>query len=76
VVPAEQISIEWLSMSGVRGKGALTLLLAPVQADLLHLAGAGRHAPPPPLAGGGLRRIRHRSWWRRGLAHAPAAHDP
>jgi len=29
VVPAEQISIEWLSMSGVRGKGALTLLFAP-----------------------------------------------
>jgi UDP-N-acetylglucosamine--N-acetylmuramyl-(pentapeptide) pyrophosphoryl-undecaprenol N-acetylglucosamine transferase len=29
VVPAEQIPIEWLSMSGVRGKGVLTLLLAP-----------------------------------------------
>jgi UDP-N-acetylglucosamine--N-acetylmuramyl-(pentapeptide) pyrophosphoryl-undecaprenol N-acetylglucosamine transferase len=29
VVPAEQIDIEWLSMSGLRGKGALTLLAAP-----------------------------------------------
>lgn len=29
VVPAENISIEWLSMSGLRGKGALTLLAAP-----------------------------------------------
>jgi UDP-N-acetylglucosamine--N-acetylmuramyl-(pentapeptide) pyrophosphoryl-undecaprenol N-acetylglucosamine transferase len=29
VVPAENISIEWLSMSGLRGKGAATLLAAP-----------------------------------------------
>jgi UDP-N-acetylglucosamine--N-acetylmuramyl-(pentapeptide) pyrophosphoryl-undecaprenol N-acetylglucosamine transferase len=29
VVPAENISIEWLSMSGLRGKGAMTLLAAP-----------------------------------------------
>ena len=29
VVPAENIAIEWLSMSGLRGKGAVTLLLAP-----------------------------------------------
>ena len=29
VVPAENITIEWLSMSGLRGKGALTLLAAP-----------------------------------------------
>jgi UDP-N-acetylglucosamine--N-acetylmuramyl-(pentapeptide) pyrophosphoryl-undecaprenol N-acetylglucosamine transferase len=29
VVPAEDIAIEWLSMSGLRGKGAATLLLAP-----------------------------------------------
>jgi UDP-N-acetylglucosamine--N-acetylmuramyl-(pentapeptide) pyrophosphoryl-undecaprenol N-acetylglucosamine transferase len=29
VVPAEQIDIEWLAMSGLRGKGALTLLAAP-----------------------------------------------
>jgi UDP-N-acetylglucosamine--N-acetylmuramyl-(pentapeptide) pyrophosphoryl-undecaprenol N-acetylglucosamine transferase len=29
VVPAEHIAIEWLSMSGLRGKGALTLLAAP-----------------------------------------------
>ena len=29
VIPAENISIEWLSMSGLRGKGAATLLAAP-----------------------------------------------
>jgi len=29
VVPAENIAIEWLSMSGLRGKGAATLLVAP-----------------------------------------------
>src|SRR5262245_33329187 len=29
VVPAENIAIEWLSMSGLRGKGIVTLLLAP-----------------------------------------------
>ena len=29
VVPAEHIDIEWLSMSGLRGKGLLTLLAAP-----------------------------------------------
>jgi UDP-N-acetylglucosamine--N-acetylmuramyl-(pentapeptide) pyrophosphoryl-undecaprenol N-acetylglucosamine transferase len=29
VVPAENIAIEWLSMSGLRGKGTLTLLAAP-----------------------------------------------
>lgn len=29
VVPAENIDIEWLAMSGLRGKGAATLLLAP-----------------------------------------------
>jgi UDP-N-acetylglucosamine--N-acetylmuramyl-(pentapeptide) pyrophosphoryl-undecaprenol N-acetylglucosamine transferase len=29
VVPAENIAIEWLSMSGLRGKGLMTLLVAP-----------------------------------------------
>ena len=29
LVPAENIAIEWLSMSGLRGKGAVTTLLAP-----------------------------------------------
>jgi UDP-N-acetylglucosamine--N-acetylmuramyl-(pentapeptide) pyrophosphoryl-undecaprenol N-acetylglucosamine transferase len=29
IVPAENITIEWLSMSGLRGKGAATMLLAP-----------------------------------------------
>lgn len=31
VVPAEQIPIEWLSISGLRGKGALAWLLAPLR---------------------------------------------
>ena len=31
VVPADGFAIEWLSMSGLRGKGAFTLLLAPVK---------------------------------------------
>ena len=29
VIPAENIEIEWLAMSGLRGKGALTLVTAP-----------------------------------------------
>ncbi|HUN26107.1 MAG TPA: undecaprenyldiphospho-muramoylpentapeptide beta-N-acetylglucosaminyltransferase [Steroidobacteraceae bacterium] len=29
IVPAERIAIEWLSVGGLRGKGALTLLAAP-----------------------------------------------
>jgi UDP-N-acetylglucosamine--N-acetylmuramyl-(pentapeptide) pyrophosphoryl-undecaprenol N-acetylglucosamine transferase len=29
VIPAENIDVEWLSMSGLRGKGAATLLAAP-----------------------------------------------
>src|SRR5207342_3252043 len=29
VIPAENIDIEWLAMSGLRGKGAVTLLAAP-----------------------------------------------
>jgi UDP-N-acetylglucosamine--N-acetylmuramyl-(pentapeptide) pyrophosphoryl-undecaprenol N-acetylglucosamine transferase len=29
IIPAENIAIEWLSMSGLRGKGAVTLLAAP-----------------------------------------------
>jgi UDP-N-acetylglucosamine--N-acetylmuramyl-(pentapeptide) pyrophosphoryl-undecaprenol N-acetylglucosamine transferase len=29
VIPAENIEIEWLAMSGLRGKGAATLLVAP-----------------------------------------------
>jgi UDP-N-acetylglucosamine--N-acetylmuramyl-(pentapeptide) pyrophosphoryl-undecaprenol N-acetylglucosamine transferase len=31
VVPADDFAIEWLSMSGLRGKGALTLALAPLK---------------------------------------------
>jgi UDP-N-acetylglucosamine--N-acetylmuramyl-(pentapeptide) pyrophosphoryl-undecaprenol N-acetylglucosamine transferase len=39
LVPAEQIPIEWLTVSGLRGKGALAWLLAP-----LRLLGALREA--------------------------------
>jgi UDP-N-acetylglucosamine--N-acetylmuramyl-(pentapeptide) pyrophosphoryl-undecaprenol N-acetylglucosamine transferase len=31
LVPAEQIPIEWLSVSGLRGKGAVAWLLAPLR---------------------------------------------
>jgi UDP-N-acetylglucosamine--N-acetylmuramyl-(pentapeptide) pyrophosphoryl-undecaprenol N-acetylglucosamine transferase len=34
VIPAEQIPIEWLSVGGLRGKGALTLLAAPFRLGL------------------------------------------
>ena len=42
VVPAENIPIEWLSMSGLRGKGVATLLAAPFKLRAVALAGAGR----------------------------------
>ena len=42
VVPAEDIPIEWLSIGGLRGKGAATWLAAPFQPAACALAGAGR----------------------------------
>ena len=43
------IPIEWISMSGLRGKGALGLLAAPFKL-LRHLAGAERDAPRRPAS--------------------------
>ena len=34
IVPAERIAVEWLSVGGLRGKGALTLLAAPFRVGL------------------------------------------
>ena len=62
---------EWLARQGHRN-----LVSGPLQAAAVHLAGAGRHAPAPSGAGGGLRRIRDRPRRRGRLAHAPAAVDP
>ena len=57
VVPAENIAIEWLSMSGLRGKGAATLLLAPFK--LVHsiwqaLSIMGRRDPALVVGFGGF----------------------
>jgi UDP-N-acetylglucosamine--N-acetylmuramyl-(pentapeptide) pyrophosphoryl-undecaprenol N-acetylglucosamine transferase len=57
LVPAEGIPVEWLSVSGLRGKGALTLLAAPVRL-LLALSQAWRavrkHQPRVVLGAGGF----------------------
>lgn len=57
VVPAEQIPIEWLSISGLRGKGLLPLLLAPfrlARALLEARAALRRHAPDVVVGLGGF----------------------
>ena len=76
VVPAENIAIEWLSMSGLRGKGVVTLLAAPFKLLRSIWQALRRDAPAPARAGGGFRRIRDRPRRRRRLAHAPPADDP
>ena len=57
VVPAERIPIEWLSIGGLRGKSALTLLAAPFRL-LLALAQSlrvmGRHQPRVVVGLGGF----------------------
>ena len=57
IVPAERIPIEWLSVGGLRGKGALTLLAAPFRL-LLALAQAlrvmWRHRPAAVVGLGGF----------------------
>jgi len=57
IVPAEQIPIEWLSVGGLRGKGALTLLAAPFRL-VLALAQAlrimWRHRPAAVVGLGGF----------------------
>ncbi len=57
VVPAEHIAIEWLSVAGVRGKGALTLLAAPFRVALAILQALSvmrRHRPLAVVGLGGF----------------------
>lgn len=57
VVPAAGIDMEWVSVSGLRGKGVLTLMLAPfrlLQALLQSLRVVVRHKPSAVLGMGGF----------------------
>lgn len=55
VVPADNFAIEWLSMSGLRGKGAFTLLLAPFKLlqSLWQALGVMRRRQPNLVVGFG-----------------------
>src|SRR5258708_39642409 len=56
-VPAEQIPIEWLRLGGLRGKGWLTWLAAPLKlarAPYAALGGMRRHRPAGAVRIGGL----------------------
>jgi len=55
VVPPENITIEWLSMSGLRGKGFATLLLAPFKLawTILQALGVMRRRRPGLVVGFG-----------------------
>jgi len=57
LVPAAGIPVEWLSVSGLRGKGLATLLMAPVRllvALLQALRAVRRHRPSVVLGAGGF----------------------
>jgi len=57
IVPAEHIPIEWLSVGGLRGKGALTLLAAPFRLALAlvqALQVMWRHRPAAVVGLGGF----------------------
>jgi UDP-N-acetylglucosamine--N-acetylmuramyl-(pentapeptide) pyrophosphoryl-undecaprenol N-acetylglucosamine transferase len=57
IVPAANINIEWISIQGLRGKGVLTLLLAPVRllwALLQSTSVMIRHRPAVVLGMGGF----------------------
>jgi UDP-N-acetylglucosamine--N-acetylmuramyl-(pentapeptide) pyrophosphoryl-undecaprenol N-acetylglucosamine transferase len=57
LVPAEGIPVEWLSVSGLRGKGVVTLLVAPfrlVVAVLQAIRAVRKHAPLVVLGAGGF----------------------
>lgn len=57
LVPQNQIEIEWIAVSGVRGKGAVTLLLAPFQllrAIAQSLAVMRKRRPAVVLGAGGF----------------------
>ncbi|MGB5104134.1 MAG: glycosyltransferase, partial [Steroidobacteraceae bacterium] len=57
LVPAEGIPVEWLSVSGLRGKGIAALLVAPfrlVVALLQALRAVRKHRPSVVLGAGGF----------------------
>jgi len=57
IIPAERIAIEWLSIGGLRGKGALTWLAAPFRLALAlmqALAVMRRHRPSAVVGLGGF----------------------
>jgi UDP-N-acetylglucosamine--N-acetylmuramyl-(pentapeptide) pyrophosphoryl-undecaprenol N-acetylglucosamine transferase len=57
LVPAEGIPVEWLSVSGLRGKGLATLLAAPfrlIVALLQAIRAVRRHRPSVVLGAGGF----------------------
>lgn len=57
VVPAAGIPVEWVNVQGLRGKGALALLVAPVRvvrATLQSLSVMRRHRPAAVLGMGGF----------------------
>ncbi|MFQ5981936.1 MAG: glycosyltransferase, partial [Woeseiaceae bacterium] len=57
VVPANNIDMEWISVAGLRGKGTLTLLLAPFRlawALAQSLCVMARHRPAAVLGMGGF----------------------
>src|SRR5258705_225813 len=64
VVPAENFTIEWLSIGGLRGKGWLTWLAAPLKLTRALIAAFSvmrRHLPTVVVGVGGVRRRkRHR----------------
>ncbi len=76
LVPPAQIEIEWISMSGLRGKGAATLLLAPFKVAAVDLAEPAGHASSQARRRARLRWFRRGSWRCGCVAHAPAAGDP
>jgi UDP-N-acetylglucosamine--N-acetylmuramyl-(pentapeptide) pyrophosphoryl-undecaprenol N-acetylglucosamine transferase len=51
LVPAEQIALEWLSVSGLRGKGALAWLTAPLTLALLQAVAVIRRRRPALVVG-------------------------
>ncbi len=57
LVPAEGIPVEWLSVSGLRGKGVATLLAAPFRLAMALVQALGavrRHRPGVVLGAGGF----------------------
>jgi UDP-N-acetylglucosamine--N-acetylmuramyl-(pentapeptide) pyrophosphoryl-undecaprenol N-acetylglucosamine transferase len=57
LVPAAGIPVEWLSVSGLRGKGLLTLLVAPVRLTVAlfqALRAVRKHRPSVVLGAGGF----------------------